>query len=1313
MSDRIGKLKVYYGSKKFSNIVKKEAEEYCQGANDVLVYFNHKLSKLEKAKPGLDSTEYIDGILDKMNIDDRKKVGYQVIESTEVLGIICANISKERMAEIGQINTVQIIDSLNKKEEELAIMRNLVNSLQEKLSYVKYEGRGRNRGPGRGGAVRGRGNFTKSNKCTSCDEPPTEGFPYCQKCYDFIRSTYKPRKGQTNHHFHADDKNLSTSNILSNDYSNAASLYDGLTTESKGINISFSKKTKFISIECKLGKLRAEGLVMIDTGASISLVDEKVPYIRESNANISIRFGNGSTQVAKFKRLICIYVNNRSFLAWAYVTTGLPTQAILGMDFLNRRSIIDLRNNNIQLFSECINVSDVYAAAVVPEPILPVLKTIEGTDLLYDDYPFMRNLPIGPDADGCDFRALLLQYIDKYKELERKMVWIHNDDFEFPIDSDPNAIPVHHLPIVYNGQDRLLVETTVREWYEKGVVRKSLSPWAHQVLIAQQLKPKDDGFEIGHRVCPNLIPINSVTKPMSYPLPNPRDIVDRVTGRFKSVFDGSKGYLRFKVKEEDKFKTAFIVQNIKGLGDKFEFNFMPWGAMNAGRFYQEKVENNLRSTTIAGKDYPRNLKNECAEGFQDDIILHENSKSQHFEDVKELLDRLYNLGIPINWKKVKICVDEITYCGYSITPDGIVQDTTRVKALSRMHPPSNYAELDIFMGMANCHREFIKDYASVMKPLLDLQNKDRRRFRFSEVFNKVHVNTFKIFIESIQKKTLLSRPGEGEYHIYTDMSEKNKTLSAQLIRVHQGKSYLISYASKRLSQTECSYSTPKLEMMAIWYGCMKFKMIVTGRKLKVFTDHRSLQGLHLKDPRKRWATWLTDIIEVNPEVIHVSGKDNPVADAMTRLSDWANSIIVQRQETRAQIVKRYHHHFSDRKTVMNIRDKYDWDGIYSDVAKCRESCEYCQRNRGTNESRNLLIPIYPQKIWQIIGIDIKGPITLKNQEKKQYGIAVDYFSKYTFIFSLSSYKAKEFWEKFESNILDKVSTPEMIIGDSASQFLSAEAGLYKAKYNFSFQPSTACRHQANGEVENKIKFVDKLMHSYLSRGTSWRDAIRATQKVINQEVVNDSTLFTPYEIVHGHKFISAFDTQVLQQVDKITKVHKEVKKNIDLSKIQQQYYYNKGKKSNIFKENDWILIYDNYRKGYQSDMRKGPYRIEKVLSDDNYLVFDHNLFSWKRFNVEKLKLYVPSLDSIELPLLEEQDETRVEPGMEIIVQPQTTDPIIPELGQPIIIDQPIIPIIDQPVVPDIGQNVRGRSLRSNTDLPGKSHQYMYRKDTYT
>jgi hypothetical protein len=684
------------------------------------------------------------------------------------------------------------------------------------------------------------------------------------------------------------------------------------------------------------------------------------------------------------------------------------------------------------------------------------------------------------------------------------------------------------------------------------------------------------------------------------------------------------------------------------------------------------------------------------------------------------------MKLPISWKKVRICVEELSYCGYKLTPQGIRQDDFRVKALARMRPPLCFPELDIFMGMANYHREFIKDYASVMKPLLDLQNTDRWRTNFKRSFSSIHLNTFRRFMELIQQDTLLSRPGEGEYHVFTDMSEKNMTLSAQLIRVHKGKRYLISYASKRLSHTESSYSTPKLEMMAIWFGLMKFKPIICGRIVKVFTDHRSLTSLHLKDPRKRWATWLTDIIEINPEVIHVAGKDNPVADAITRLSEWANTMVIERDDVRKKIVAEYHHHFSDRKTVMNIRQKYDWDGIHGDVSKYRESCEYCQKNRGEGESRVMMKPIIASQPNQIIGIDIKGPINLKNQEKKQYGIAVDYFTKYTYIFPLSGYTAAEFWSKFEKSVLDNISTPKLIIGDSAKQFLCEEAKKYKDKYLFNFQASTAYRHQANGEVENKIKFVDKLMHSFLARGVCWRESIRQVKNIVNNQVVNDSTKFTPYELSHGHKHISPFDAMIEKYLDNTLMIQKEAKANIEKSKLTQQYYYNKGKSTRKFNQDDWVLIYDNHRKGYQSDMRRGPYKIEKVLPDDNYLVHDHNLGKWNKMNVEKLKLFIPVLDSDVPPL--EQDFLERGPIVQQVPlmpkppeqQQQQQEQHQQQQQQPILFQQ-------QPEQQQQQQQQQSQiltndsappdqsrySIRSRGILPGKSYDYQYRKNTYS
>ena len=56
----------------------------------------------------------------------------------------------------------------------------------------------------------------------------------------------------------------------------------------------------------------------------------------------------------------------------------------------------------------------------------------------------MRNLPLGPEADGVDFISLMLEYIRKFDDLAKKQVWVHNTTYQFPIDSDPESIPIHH-----------------------------------------------------------------------------------------------------------------------------------------------------------------------------------------------------------------------------------------------------------------------------------------------------------------------------------------------------------------------------------------------------------------------------------------------------------------------------------------------------------------------------------------------------------------------------------------------------------------------------------------------------------------------------------------------------------------------------------------------------------------------------------------------------------------------------------------------------------------------------------------------------
>jgi hypothetical protein len=182
---------------------------------------------------------------------------------------------------------------------------------------------------------------------------------------------------------------------------------------------------------------------------------------------------------------------------------------------------------------------------------------------------------------------------------------------------------------------------------------------------------------------------------------------------------------------------------------------------------------------------------------------------------------------------------------------------------------------------------------------------------------------------------------EGQVFLDVDMSSSNLTLSAVLIQMQEGKEVVLGYASKKLGEKEKHYGSPKLELMAIWFGLTYFECETRGRNAIVRSDHKSLSDLHFKNPKGIWASWLIDILSFDAKIVHIKGKDNVLADALSRLTDWAaelNSIVVDDLETRKKIVRRYHYHLSDRKTIQNIQQKFYWKSLSKDVQDFKKSC---------------------------------------------------------------------------------------------------------------------------------------------------------------------------------------------------------------------------------------------------------------------------------------------------------------------------------------------------------------------------------------
>ena len=147
----------------------------------------------------------------------------------------------------------------------------------------------------------------------------------------------------------------------------------------------------------------------------------------------------------------------------------------------------------------------------------------------------------------------------------------------------------HEIPLLedapikqrfYRCADKIKEELDrqIEDMRRTGVIRPSTSPWASPVLLVKKKNGK-------YRLCVDYRKLNAVTRKDVYPLPRIDDLLMRF-GRSKifSSFDLMKGYYQVAMKEEDKEKTAFILE--KGF---YEFDVMPFGLTGAPNTFQRLI----------------------------------------------------------------------------------------------------------------------------------------------------------------------------------------------------------------------------------------------------------------------------------------------------------------------------------------------------------------------------------------------------------------------------------------------------------------------------------------------------------------------------------------------------------------------------------------------------------------------------------------------------------------------------------------------------------------------------------------------------
>jgi len=170
-------------------------------------------------------------------------------------------------------------------------------------------------------------------------------------------------------------------------------------------------------------------------------------------------------------------------------------------------------------------------------------------------------------------------------------------------------------------------------------------------------------------------------------------------------------YNNVRIKKGDEWKAAFTTH----IG-AYEPTVMYFGLTNSPAIFQAMMNDLFRDLINQGDTAT----------FIDNILVATDTEEGHDELVEEVLRRLEENNLFVKPEKCKWKVREVEFLGVVIGPKGVEMQKEKIKGVLNWLAPRNVKEVQKFLGLANYHRRFIKDFARIAALLHMLVRKEQK-----------------------------------------------------------------------------------------------------------------------------------------------------------------------------------------------------------------------------------------------------------------------------------------------------------------------------------------------------------------------------------------------------------------------------------------------------------------------------------------------------------------------------------------------------------------------------------------------------------